>query len=270
MHESGFSFTDIIVILIAILLFIWLQKSKRTTPKKEKAADWFQVKSIDEDGLITTEDDRYLLMVEIQPVSFALKSPTEQKMIWSAFRDCINMISHPIRMKAEAHPYDLDDYFLDLKGKAVETGDESIMSYVDEMKETFTNFLEQNKIQDRRYYLFLETDNRFLAELNAEISNPLLNDLLKSNAAKNMQSDIDTVKQELNNSLRVVKTVFHGVGLWTHPLRREDVLQYLYRTGNRDIASALSLDELMERAAMGGEKIQSFGKIVYGGEESNV
>jgi len=269
MHDSGFSMTDLIVVVIAIVGFIWLQKSKKTTTKKEKPADWFQVKAIDEDGLITTEDDRYLLMVSIQPVSFALKSPTEQKMIWSAFRDCINMISHPLRMKAEAHPYDLEDYFQDLKGKAVESGDDAIIDYVEEMRATFTYLIEQNKIQDRRYYLFLETDNHYLAELNAEISNPLLNDLLKSNAAKNHTSDMETVRQELNNSYRVVKSVFHGVGIWTHQLNRNDVLHYLYRTGNREIASVLNLDDLLKRSAPQGEKVQSFGKIVYGGEETH-
>ncbi|KQN97036.1 hypothetical protein [Paenibacillus sp. Leaf72] len=261
--------SDIILVLLLLVAAYYLQRSSNRAKqgaKKEKAADWLQVKNIDADGLITTEDDRFLLMLEVQPVSFALKSPVEQKMIWLAFRDCINMIPHPTRYKSESHPYDLEDYFQDVKARAVELDDLANTDYVEELHDMFKSMIELNQIQDRKYYVFLETDSRFLSELAADVSNPVIHDLLKRNK-QNQQSvyDMDTIRQELMNSLRIIQASYHNVGIWTYAMRREEVIQYFDKTTNREIAGVLPLEEMLLRTAARGEPVQSFGKTLYEG-----
>lgn len=250
--------SDYILGAILIAIFIWLQRSKkRNVVPKEKACDWLQVKEIDEDGLITTEDDRYMLMVEIVPVSFELKSQMERKMVMSVFRETLNMISHPIRFRVESHPFDLEDYFADLKAKAIETGDPLNSQYVDELRYTFAYYIEQNKVQDRRYYIFLETDHEYLAELSIDTANPLLHSLMKKRAAKDHVAELDAIKEDLLASLRIIQSMYHTVGLWTRPMKRKDVLSYLYNTVNREVSTALSYEDLEEKVAQPGEKITS-------------
>lgn len=254
----------LVVAIVGALLFLQFGGKSKKKIKKEEASDWFQVKDLSEDGLITTEDERYMFMLEVQPISFALKSPSEQKTIWISFREAINAIPHPLRFKSESHPYDLDGYFQDLKSQAYETNDPLDVQYVNELEETFLGMIEANKIQDRKYYVFLETDARYLLDLTTETSNPIINDLLRKNAArKNMDQDIDAVRQELTNSMRIIQSKFHAVGIMTTEMNERHVKQYLYRTQNREIAGLVTLDEMIDMIADDDQIPQSFGKSAY-------
>jgi hypothetical protein len=261
------AFSDILLASLAVGGIVWLQKSKRKEIPKEKASDWLQVQEITEDGLVLTEDNRYLLIVEVLPLSFVLKSLEEQKMIWSAFRECINMISHPIRLRTESHPYELEEYFQELRARATETDDVALMDYVGEMRETFSQYVEENQIQDRKYYLFLELDESYLAEAAAETTNPLLNDLFKKASSKG-SIDHDSIRQELKNSYQVAQSVFFNIGMMTRPLRRRnEVLAYFYSSANREMASVIPYEVMAERVAPKGSPVQSISKIQYGGQD---
>jgi hypothetical protein len=262
--EEATIMSDILLVLLAIGAVLWLRKGKKSKEiKKEKAGDFIQIQSLDPDGFITTEDQRYMMILEVQPVSFALKSPMEQTAIWSAFRDWVNMMTHPVRLRAESHPYDLHEYFQELKAQAIETGGD--LEYIQEMRETFLNALEEQQVRDRRYFLFLETDHRYLSEAGAGISNPYLNDLLRRSSTVNDNPEI--AKQELTNSLRVTQSILHNVGIWTQPLNGDGVKSYLYGSANRDMASLVSWAELQENVNPLNEKVQSLGKIQYGQRE---
>lgn len=259
---------DYLLVLLCVGAIFWLQRSKRNKKEipKEKSGDWLQVQSIGEDGFVITEDQRYLFILEVQPVSFALKSPMEQKAIWSAFRDWLNMMTHPVRFRSESHLYDLHEYFQEIKAEAIEIGGD--LEYIQEMRRTFVHALEEQQVRDRRYYLILETDQRYLSEAGAGVSNPYLNDLLRRSSTVNDNPEI--AKQELLNSLRVTQSMFHNVGIWTQLLNREGVKSYLYRSANREMASLISWGELVENTASPNESIQSIGKIKYDQQHGGV
>ncbi|NUU74695.1 hypothetical protein [Paenibacillus xylanilyticus] len=260
----------LVVAIVGVLIFLQFGGKTKKKEKKESAKDWFQVQEITTDGLITTPDDRYMYMLEVQPISFALKSPKEQEAIWLAFRETINTIPHPLRFKSESHPYDLESYFQDLKSQAYETNDPMDLEYVDEMQETFFGIVEANKIQDRKYFVFLETDSRYLLDLTTETSIPIINDLLRKNASrKGIEHDIDTVKQELTNSMRIMQSKFSDVGIVTTEMDRQKVLQYLYRTQNREIAGLVSLEEFIGMVNEDGQVPHSFGKSIYTQEDAH-
>ncbi|MBY3621124.1 hypothetical protein HGO21_16360 [Acinetobacter sp. CUI P1] len=258
--------TDYLLVAGLVAVYLWLHfsgKRKKKGLKKTKAADWFTVKKVDSDGLIYTEDDRYFYMIEVLPISFVLKSTIEQKIIWSTFRDFINAIPHPLRFKTESHPYKLEDYFEELAAEATDTGDVNNIEYVEEQRLMFTAYLERNQISDRYYYVFLETDNRYLNDMGAEFSNPLLNDILRKNSAKNSSQDIDTARQELTNSTRICEGALRSIGMSTNLMDRKEVLKYLYRSGNREISSLITLEEMINRTAEENETLHSFSKMHY-------
>ncbi|CAI8944657.1 PHB domain-containing protein [Brevibacillus sp. IT-7CA2] len=243
---------DIGVVIIAGILMYYLKRGKKEKPK-EKAVDWFKPKEIDEDGFIVTDDDRYMMMLRVQPISFILKSPQEQRAIWLTFREWLSMLSHPVRFRIESHPYDLQEYFHDLRSKAIEMGDVLNIQYVKEQEDVFNQVIQDQKIQDQQCFLVLETDYRFMDELAGAVTNPLISDVLQK-FRKGQQSDYrEIAKQELLNSLRVTQSTFSNIKLYTAPMNRKDVKNYLNGSINREVSGLVSLDEFVQRVGGVGE-----------------
>lgn len=252
---------DILIAVVGIGLFWWMMKSRKGNEiPKETSADLFEPKSIDEDGFIITEDDRYMMMLQVQPISFVLKSPTEQKMIWSAYRDWINMIPHPLRIRVESHPYDLNEYFQEMKANAIATGDPRNVEYSQELQNSFMQYLEEQKVQDQKCFIILETDYRYLQEVSMGIENPIIHDIMKKNG-KISSDNPEVAKQELMNSIRVTRAVLNNVKIITEPMKRNDVLNYFYGSVNREMASLSPLTDLDEMLIGDDEKVQTFSNV---------
>ncbi|WP_139490087.1 hypothetical protein [Brevibacillus dissolubilis] len=260
---------DGLVLLGAAAAYWWLRRGKAEQPK-DKAIEWFQFKRVDEDGFIVTEDDRYMMMLKVQPISFALKSPQEQKNIWLTFREWIGMIPHPVRFRVQSHPYNLREYFHEVRAKAIEVGDTAGLEYVQEQEAVFMQVIEEQKIQDQRCYIILETDYRYLQDsVVAGFQHPLLHDLL-SKVMRNTQTDNEEVaKQELLNSLRLTESTLGGISISIKQMQREDVLDFVYDAVNREMSSLISFDEFMERVLEPDQLLTSIGKIQWdeGGKE---
>lgn len=255
---------DIGVIVAAGIGFYFLQRGKKEAPK-EKAIDWFEPKEIDEDGFIVTQDDRYMMMLRVQPISFALKSPQEQKMIWSTFREWLSMLSHPVRFRIQSHPYDLQEYFYELRTKAMETGDVMNIQYVQEQEAVFNQVIQDQKIQDQRCYIILETDYRYLNDVSGVTQSPLMNELLQRFNKSNQGDNREIAKQELLNSLRLTESTFSNIKLMMWPMNRQDVIEYLHGAINRETSSLVTMNEFVQRVAGIHEERISMGKTQMGG-----
>jgi hypothetical protein len=241
------------LLLLAVVGFVWFKTKNATKVKKEKPGDLFQVKRIDEDGLILTEDGRYLLMLEVFPISLELRSEREQMMIWGIFKSWLSALPHPTRWRVESQHYNFSDYFQELRAKAISSQDPQQIAYVEELQGYFGQLFDQDTMRDKRYYLFLEIDERYFSDLGVDI--PLLTDFLNQNRV-NREQDEEIARKELYNSTEFTQSIFMSVGIQTKVMRRDDVLDYLYRNGNRDVAPLVAMKDMKEMGVMEtGKKI---------------
>ncbi|MED0738868.1 hypothetical protein [Aneurinibacillus thermoaerophilus] len=259
-----FELLDYLILAGGLAYFILNKRNKKAqeTKPKETVEDWLQVKEIDEDGLIHTEDGRFLYILAVRPIPLFLKSKREKDIVWSAFRNVAEMVTHPIRLRSQSHPFRLDDYFQSLKGLAIEQEDAGNMEYAHELEETFGQIVELNKIQDQHYFLILEMSQRFAVELSAEITHPLLNEMVLKRAAMK-PSDIETIRQELRNSRSIVEQYFLGCGIHTLLLDKEGVLEYVYANVNREMAAIMPYQELKDRTALPNHSVPSLTKMQH-------
>ena len=238
--------------LLGVLAFLWFKSGKKPI-KKEKPGDIFQVRRIDEDGMILTEDGRYMLMLEVYPISMELRSEREQMMIWSIFKNWLSALPHPSRWRVESQPHNFGDYFQELRARAISSQDQRQVAYVEELQEYFGQIFEQDTMRDKTFYLFLEIDERFFSDVNIDI--PVLTDILSRNRV-NREQDEEIARKELFNSAEFTQSVFMSIGIQTKLMRRDDVIEYLYRNANRDIAPMVPLKTMKEMGVMEeGKKI---------------
>lgn len=260
---EGFDWTlvrDIAVVIVAGVAIYFLKRGKKEKPK-EKAVEWFQPKEIDDDGFIVTEDDRYMMMLRVLPISYILKSPREQQGIWITVREWLGMLSHPVRFRIQSYPYNLQEYFHELRTKAIEMGDVLNIQYVQEQERAFNQVIQDQKIQDQHCYIILETDYRYMNEMAGAITSPIVNDLLQK-FRKTQQTDYrDVAKQELLNSLRITQSTLGNIQLFTTPMNRQDVLNYLHGAVNRETSSLVPFHEFVQRVAGVSEEVVSLNRM---------
>lgn len=247
-------FKDFIgLLLLAVAGFVWFKTKKVTRTKKEKPSDLFQVKRVDDDGLIITEDGRYMLMLEVFPIALELRSEREQMMIWNVFKSWLSALPHPTRWRVESQQYNFSDYFQELQAKALASQDPQQIGYVNELQAYFSQLFDQDSWRDKRYYLFLEIDERYFSDMGVDI--PLLSDFLNRNRV-NREQDEEIARKELFNSAEFTQSVFGSVGIQTRIMKRDDVLDYLYRNANRDVAPLVTLKDAKEMGVFDeGKKI---------------
>jgi len=239
--------------LLAVAGYVWLKTKKLTQTKKEKPSDLFQVRRIDDDGLILTEDGRYMLMLEVHPIAMELRSEREQMMIWNVFKSWLSALPHPTRWRVESQQYNFSDYFQELQAKALASQDPQQIGYVNELQAYFSQLFDQDSWRDKRYYLFLEIDERYFSDMGVDI--PLLSDFLNRNRV-NREQDEEIARKELFNSAEFTQSVFGSVGIQTRIMKRDDVLDYLYRNANRDAAPLVTLKDAKEMGVFDeGKKI---------------
>lgn len=252
------------ILLIGGLLWYMFRLKPSDQKQKESLSDLFQLKRLERDGFIITEDNRYAYMLEVNPVSFELKSQREQKMIWLAFRDWLNMLPHPVRLRIEDHPYDLNEYFQDLKAQAITSGSQHDLQYIEQMQATFADLMNDKKVQDKRYYIILETDSRYLLEQGFASKNPVLGSFVSKAQSLAVENE-DVARQELQNSIRVTQSILFNVGIYCYLLNRDQVLESLYRSGNREMASIIPYANQKEYQTE-QQKKASIGKVQFGGD----
>ncbi|MCL9662117.1 hypothetical protein L2089_15590 [Paenibacillus hunanensis] len=263
---------DILFIVLIIVCYLAYRKLNKNASlkKKNKASDWLQVKQIDEDGLITTEDNQYLYIIEVMPIPDALKSTLERGMIWSTFKDLIDILPHSTVIRAESHPYNLEGYFEDLK---LQSSDQATSlqviddQYIQDLQQMVNQEIESTALQDKVYYLRLLTNPRYLAEMNTALENPVLHEIMKNMTVSATTADYDTIRQELKNSIRITQNLLHKHNIWTYPLMsRESVLAYIHKSVNREEFNVSHAGEIIQNAVAGNEHMDSLGKIAFGKE----
>lgn len=260
------SLFEMLILLGAAATWWWINRKKTVTAvPKETTEDLFKFKRVDEDGFIETEDGRYMMMMEVQPILMATKGPMEQKAVWLHYRNLAASLPHAMRIRMEVQHYNLDDYFQELKSQAISMGDQTELAYLQEQQQVFEYVMAERKTLDCRFYLFLETDSRFLSDVGLRLDSPLFQDIfnLFQRAASTEDNEV-VAKQELYNSLRVAQSSLHTSGIWTQQMLKKDVEEWLYRSTNREMASVVSYSDRIQGSSEEGEaKWFSIGKNTF-------
>lgn len=259
------------ILVVAAAAFFLFRSSKKPPAPKETTGDLVQVERIESDGLVVTEDGWFVMYLRVIPVALPLKSPQEQGMIWNAFRDVVNTLSHRMVCRGESHKYDIQDYFQEYKSLAIQTEDPASIQYADELRDEFMSLMEQESVRDMQYYIRLEISKNDLSNMELDVGNPALEAILSRTRRDDGTSDeelTELARQELMNTYRVAKNYFGRIDLFVQRMDAQEVKAYLYRSVNRDTSPLVTWDELEDHDTFVIQPQTSIGKLKFvgGGE----
>jgi hypothetical protein len=232
------SFWNIIGLIFTISLFAFvlylLNKGKHD--KFEKTQDLLRFKNIDDDGLIELPEGVFRAMIEIDPVNMYLKSPNEQKIVWTQFRDMLNALHLPVTVTIQSRHKDIKAYVADLRESSKEMPTEQMQAYGYSLASYLESEILEKRVKDHRYYVALEIDpNTRQTELS--IPNETLAKVASSLQKKmSYQEAKDLARQELHDNIGIIAHAFKAMGLEVYGMDKRAVLDAAYSALNRDLA----------------------------------
>ncbi|KJR99722.1 MAG: hypothetical protein VR68_08280 [Peptococcaceae bacterium BRH_c4a] len=220
--------------------------------KKEKKAvtcqDLLSYREIYPDGIIELPGLRFRLVVEVEPVNESLKSFKERQSLWLGFRNLVQTINIPYALKIETRFLDLRDYLDSIKdcsGKKIPL----LREYGYELSQWLEKKSENRQNRDRRCYIILKIDSASKGiESGVKTGNPLLNNALSSLSGLQKsgipERDLRRMAvDELRIMGGVVSSALEGMDIVSRNLNRQEVLDMIYSTFNRDLAPHFSISD---------------------------
>lgn len=232
---------DLLVItaLIGGVYFTLCRLGKQKSRNNSQAL--LDYKEIHVDGIIEMTDLRFRLVIEVEPVNESLKSLREKQSLWLGFRSLVQTINIPFTLKIETRFLDLREYLNNIKACS-ESKDLLLRDYGLELSGWLNKKTENRQNRDRRYYIILKIDSLANGiESGVKTGNPMLNSLISSltKLQKTSMSDKDLQKMaidELKVMAGVVRSSLEGMDIVSRQLNKEEVLDMIYSTFNRDLA----------------------------------
>jgi hypothetical protein len=210
--------------------------------KKVKTSQGFlNYREIYPDGLIELPGLRFRLVIEVEPVNESLKSFRERQSLWLGFRNLVQTINIPFTFKVETRYLDLKDYLNSIKNCS-EQKPALLKEYGYELSRWLEKKTENKQNRDRRCYIILKIDSASKGiESGVKTDNPLLNNAISSlsglrksgipeNELRKMAVD------ELRVMSGVVRSALEGMDILSRQLNKQEVLDMVYSTFNRDLA----------------------------------
>jgi len=239
------SITDFLFLVLAAGVVIYLL---RPTKKIETTQELLDYKDISPDGIIELPDNKYRLVIEVEPVNMALRSFEEQAAIWLGFKNMVNSINIPVTFLVQTRYLDLKDYLEGLR-RFNSSRPDNIKSMAEEHIEYLARKTEGKHLRDRRYFIILKVDPASAGvESGIQVDNQLLDMVVKNipSPQKSVISPAEIRKNaetELLEAASVIRGALDGIEIRSVQLDRKMVLEMLYQTFNRDLAPFARLEE---------------------------
>lgn len=235
---------DIILILAAgaAAYLLWPRK------KAESAQDLIGFKEIHPDGVIELPGYQFRLVMEVEPVNLALRSREEQAAIWLGLRSMANSFSIPHTFLVQTRYLNLRDYLDRYRRSGADYG-ENIGGYASRLSDWLESESEGKQQRSRRVFLILKIDAASAGiESGVQTDNPLVNSALRTigriGQAKLPPGEMRRLaRDELLEAASVAHGVLSGLEIRSVILDKRGVLEMLYQTFNRDMASGARLVE---------------------------
>jgi len=232
------SFWNTIGLIITLAMFAaalyYLNKGKHD--KFERTQDLLRFENIDDDGVIELPEGIFKAMVEVEPVNMFLKSPDEQRIIWTQFREMINALHIPSTIIVQSRHKDIKAYVSGLRDSSKNLPTEQLQIYGYELAQYLESEIQEKRIKDHRYYIILEVDPN-LRKSELEIPNDTIAKIASGFQKKlSYQEAKDLARQELQDNVGVIASYLKNMGLNVYSMDKNAVLEMAYSAFNRDLA----------------------------------
>lgn len=107
------------------------------------------------DGIIQTKDDRYVKLMEFQPINFELRSPDEQATIISQFSAAIRSMPKTVHIKITTTPSDVTPFINDLRDRYNAEDNEGCRTLIADQMQYISNVSRTQGVS-RRFFLSFE------------------------------------------------------------------------------------------------------------------
>ena len=146
----------------AFLKFTEHLKTFRTYKKSINKAGYFDqkmrqlvdVKKIEKD-VIFLKDGSMRALLQITPLNFSMLSKNEQQAIIKAYKDFLNSLDFTVQITARTVNLSLETYLRTLHEKAIQSKNEKLVEQFESFREFLNQFIEQNAVKDRLFYLVI-------------------------------------------------------------------------------------------------------------------
>ncbi len=225
------------VAALLYILFFGLKKGKRINTGQ----DLLNYREIYDDGVIELPGLRFRLVMEVEPVNESLKSFKERQGLWLGFRSLVQTINIPYTLKIETRFLDLREYLDGIKncsGRKIA----HLREYGHELSQWLEKKAENRQNRDRRCYVILKIDSVSQGiESGIRTGNPYLDKAIASFAGmKKSGLPEGELRKMAMDELRVtcgmVRSSLEGMDMVSRQLDKQEVLDMIYATFNRDLA----------------------------------
>ena len=236
------------------VLYIYIAKDKsksyKNTLKSSSVQDLISYKSITSDGLITLDNNKYRIMVEVFPTNIVIKAPSEQAAVWEEYRNTVQSINVDWTKIIQTRIMQISEHLDKLKEdcNVIKSKYPKLYAYGNETISTLQSEYEEKGKRDRKYFIMLKIDAEdFKAQdNNLAITNEALGALMSGMSTnKYSEEELKTVAiNELNNALNLLISGLFKAGIIARPMDKKQVLDYINNTLNRDLANIQSIDAM--------------------------
>lgn len=231
---------SIIGLAVTTIVFIFVMKklnSSKSDEKADRTQDVIRFKRITDDGFIELHNGVYRAMLEVEPVNMYLKTPEEQRIIWSQFRNMLNSLHTPINILVQSRHKDIKGYVNNLRESARDIADyPKLRQFGNELASYLENEISEKYIKDHRYYIVIEV-NPNIRDSEIDIPTEALSDLVSSfQKTLDPEEAEDVARQELIDTMAVIASYLSGMGLSVYRMDKDAVLEMAYSALNRDLA----------------------------------
>lgn len=235
--------------LIAFI-FVMARISRITRDNPERTQDLFRFKRITDDGFIELPEGLYRAMLEVEPINMYLKTPEEQQIIWSHFRDMLNSLHTSMTILVQSRHKDIKSYVSNLREMADTMPTENLKKFSHELSDYLEQEIMDKHVKDHRYYIILEV-NPNIRESSFEIESELVDEIVSS-----FQKTIppheaeDLAKQELTDAMAVVASYLNALGMTVYRMDKTAILEMAYSALNRDLAPVTDFNGIIEASSI--------------------
>ncbi|MFH1835808.1 MAG: PrgI family protein [Methanobacteriota archaeon] len=101
------------------------------------------------------KDGRILGVIRVKPINFAVMSEQDRDMVIYGFLNFLNALTYPIQIAMRSVNLDLDDYLRHIKRKISKRDDKVALAYFEHFEDYMKQYISQNKICDRLFYIIV-------------------------------------------------------------------------------------------------------------------
>lgn len=244
--------TILTAVSIAAVIFLFMSNKK---PKKiNTTQELFEFEDISKDGLVHLPGQKFRKVMEIYPVNMATKSGREQAGIWDAFRTMINSLTIPVTLLVQSTHLDNTDYIAKVRTSLEQQEVESpaLKRFGEVYIKHVYDLSENRSLQSKRYYIVAKIDvSSDTVDSGVDVDDNTIavavNAMLRANGktVKITNEEAERLaRSELDNIIVVMGSYLGQMGIRYKPLNKQEVVDMVYTTYNRDLASVIRTKEV--------------------------